>query len=206
MGGELVKTAYAALWHEDARAAAALALGQPTSDDGGSLPAYRGPNSNERAVLIYLCAIAIDTDAPPRYWGGRDAIARHALGRVVPDGDDAESTRARRSIHESVRQAIEALAAWGAIERIGGAFPGRQQEYAIRVAHLYRELSTAQEQLGPFTSCPWPIRKASLRKTQAHLGPETKNTNNQERHQDHLPAATYVLPVDNTQAESGEVA
>ncbi len=195
MGSELVRAAYAAFFFDDEKAALV--------DDPR---VRRGANANERMVLLYMCSIALDDDTPPRYWGGRDSLARHALGRVVPQGDDEASKKARRSIHESVRQALEPLVTWGAIERLGGAYPGRQQEYAICVRELLQRLQMEQGELAPSASSPWPISKERLSKAQGPLGPETKQTNTKREHQDHPGRAPHLAPVERSDHAQTSVA
>lgn len=187
MGSELLKSAYAALWYEDQRASTAG-------------PQYRAPTANNRLVLVYMCSIASDND--PRFWQGREAIARYALGRVVPEGDSDADEKARRSIFETVRQATDPLVVWGALERVGKAFPGRSQEYRLPVHNLLERLRTEQAQLGSSASSPWVIRKESLQKTQAPLVPETKHTKKPRVTPTSPERAPHLQPVDNWEAAS----
>lgn len=186
MGSELIRSAYAALWYEDRRATTAG-------------PQYRAPNMNERAVLIYMCSIASDND--PRYWGGRNALATYALGRHVPESDSPADIKVRRSIYESVRQALDPLVTWGAVERVGDAYPGRAQEYRLPVHNLLARLIDEQALLGPFASCPWPIRKQRLQMTQAPLGPDTKHTKEPRETPTSPRRAPHLQPVDNSEWE-----
>ncbi|PWC04259.1 hypothetical protein [Agromyces badenianii] len=116
------------------------------------LATYRGEpfTSNERQILVYMCSVASDTDTPPRYWGGREALAEVALGRRVPS--DADDAKARRSIFESVRQAVQGLTRRGAIELAATARPGRNQEYVLTVDNSLRPLVFDQAELGPSAS------------------------------------------------------
>lgn len=124
MGGELVRLAYAASFGAD--------------EQGQTL------TMNERGVLLYICSTAHDGDAQPRYWGGRSALARYALGRIVPD-----DAKAARSIFETVRRALDGLVKRGLLERVGDAHPGRNQEYVIRRDALVRLGGMAQSEVGP---------------------------------------------------------
>jgi hypothetical protein len=130
MGGELVRLAFAVSFAEDER-------GTPLT-------------MNERGALLYVCSTAHDADRPPRYWGGRDAIARYALGRRVPDGlPSAELRRAQHSINESVRKAVDGLVKRGMLLRAGEAFPGRNQEYLIQVETMLALGRMEQPEIGP---------------------------------------------------------
>ncbi len=169
MGGQLVKLAYAWSFLQDER-------GAPL-------------NMNERGVLVYMCAVAIDTDDPPRYWAGHDAIARYALGRRVDDTLTAiEAQKQHRSIAESTRRAIRTLEGRGALKRVGGAFPGRNQEYEIRVANLLSDNDT----LGRLTTTDQGIDNERLQTPQSHVRAETKNTNTNREHQDHLNGQPHL--------------
>ena len=163
---------------------------------------------NERAILVFMCSTAHDGDKPPRYWGGRDALARHALGRIVPEeisGDSSEAIEARKareSIHESVRQALAGLVARGFIERIGSAFPGRAQEYAIRVDNL----TSTQGDLRPFSRSPWVNSKMTLVLGQGVLAPETQNTQTPREHPESPGRVPHVRPVSTTEVRANDAA
>lgn len=169
MGGELARAAYAASFQLDER--------------GETL------TMNERAVLVYMCTIAHDSDRPPKYWGGREAIARYALGRTANDNS--------RSTHEIVRRAIDGLYQRGAIDRIGTAYPGRSQEYAITLESLNSLPTMAQRQIGPSATSDWPIDNATLQMAQRHVGPETHKTNTQRKTTDHPDETPHLRPVEN---------
>lgn len=179
MGGELVRLAYTTSFQLDEWQTPLL--------------------SNERAVLVFMCSTAMDGDSPPRYWAGREALARYALGRVVPSDSD-ENKNARRSIFESVRQAVEGLVAKGVIARVGSAYPGRSQEYTITLDQVCKPSAGEQGALVPFASSPCAISKESLSMAQGDIGPETKETQTQRDNPDSSKRAPYVLPVDNTKA------
>lgn len=163
---------------------------------------------NERAILLLMCSTAYDTDKPPRYWRGRDYLARYALGRTVPaeiEGDSPEAIEARRSrdsIHESVRQALSGLIARGFIERLGNAFPGRSQEYAIRVDNL----TSTQGDLRPFARSPWANSKMTLELAQGVHAPETKETQTPRENPESPGRAPYVRPVDTEEVRSDAAA
>jgi hypothetical protein len=150
---------------------------------------------NDRGVLVYMCAVAIDTDDPPRYWGGHDAIARYALGRRVDDTlTAAEAQKQRRSIAESTRRAIKSLVARGALKLVGPgeqghyAFPGHNQEYEIRV----ETLSAVNDTLGHLSTTDQGVVNDRLSMSQSHVGAETKNTNTNREHQDHLTGQPHL--------------
>jgi hypothetical protein len=178
MGGELVRQAYAVTWECD-RLGWVLTM-------------------NERAVLLYMCSRAMDNGQPPVFFEGRDALARRALGRVVPSEDDVTDAaqKERRSIYESVRQAVRTLVLLEAIVRPGAAYPGRSQEYHIAVQTRAFELRRQQAELGSLASRAWVNNKESLLKTQAHIGPktlETLETNSQPKLVTRTP---HVRPVE----------
>ena len=62
-------------------------------------------------VLAYMALISLDKDDPPRYFGGRHALARQALGRrsrgVESELDEADV--------QAVKRAVRALTSAGAI-------------------------------------------------------------------------------------------
>lgn len=146
-----------------------------------------------------MCSTAFDGDKPPRYWGGREAIARYALGRVVP-ADLPENWKARRSLFETVRKAIDGLITKQAIERIGGAFPGRSQEYAITVENLLINATPTQPEVGSFATGAWVNSNERLSMTQRHVGPETQHTQNPRHEPELTRRAPYVRPVERSEA------
>jgi len=177
VGGTLVKLAYAACADEGM-------YGQPLT-------------MNERGVLIYMCAVAMDDAKPPRYWGGRESIIKYALGRDLPakptkGSPDPAAEKLRRSIFE-----IDGLIARKAIERIGEAYPGRNQEYAITVDNLLEVNRPKQGQIGSLASTDWAKNNLSLPKTQPHIGPETKQTNRPTEKPKSSRRAPHFEPVDN---------
>jgi len=184
MGGELVRQAYAASF---------------AADQQGN-----GLTMNERGALLYVCSTAHDSDKPPKFWGGRDSVARYALGRVLPDREDTslEAARARRSIYESVRKALDGLVARGLLQRVGIAHPGRSQEYFVLVDKWLMESLTMQPEIGSSATGDWAMSNVTLQMTQPGIGPETHNTHTQERNPHHLERAPHLLPVE----KNGEAA
>lgn len=87
--------------------------------------------ANERQILVYMASCAHDSDAHPKYWGGRESLAVHALGRRIPDDD-----KGRASVFKSVSKATVSLIKRGAIRAANTARPGRNQEYEITVDSL----------------------------------------------------------------------
>src|SRR3954452_2490781 len=74
-------------------------------------------------VLLYMANVAKDGDTPPRFWGGRDALAL-ALGR-------RPTTKPQQhAAYEAARAAVDELVAVGAIECTGRPRPGRNAEYS----------------------------------------------------------------------------
>lgn len=132
MGGQLVKRAHTAFHLATQR-------GNPFS-------------SNERHVLLYMCAVAMDTDEPPRFWGGREVLAEVALSRKLPPEDGLAE---RRSIFESVRKAVAGLVKRGALEMVGGAHPGRRQEYVLTVDNCLPAEWSLQPQVGSSATSDW---------------------------------------------------
>jgi hypothetical protein len=182
VGGELVRLAYAASRLESVR-------GNPLTP-------------NERAILLYMCAIAHDNDALPRYWGGQDALAEFALGRIVPqrNDDDVDVTKQRRSIHESVRKAVGGLVERGAIERVGEAFPGHSMEHQITVENLLQRPGMEQRHIGSSATTRWVNNNHTLSMTQPHVGPETKETHKTKRTPRSPTGAPHLRPVESGQA------
>src|SRR5690349_10511255 len=125
MGGRLVSSALAASFM-------ALHRGEPLT-------------SNERLVLLTMCANAKDTDNPPRYFGGRELLAELALGRRVPPPSDE---KARRSLFETVRKAVQGLVRRGYITPMGGGYLGQTREYAITVDNLLSPADLDQQEIG----------------------------------------------------------
>jgi hypothetical protein len=83
-------------------------------------------------LLVYMCLRSKDGESPV-YWGGREDLA-FALGRVVPEGDDPESRRARNAAFKAVKDALAVLARRGAISTAERARPGRNAVYRIHLA------------------------------------------------------------------------
>lgn len=111
MGGQLVRKAWAASFHE--------------SDRGRPLTA------NERQILVYMATVAHDSDDHPIYWAGRESLATHALGRVIPN-----DPKQRESLFKSVSIATRSLVSRGAIQLFNTARPGKNQEYELTVDNL----------------------------------------------------------------------
>lgn len=125
MGGQLVKKAYAASFFETAR-------GRPLS-------------ANERQILVYMAATAHDGDPLPIYWGGREPLATHALGRTIPD-----DTNMRESVFKSVSKATRELVKRGAIRLNNSARPGRNQEYVLTVDKLLPAKWVPEPEVPPY--------------------------------------------------------
>lgn len=146
---------------------------------------------NEHAVLIYMCAIAMDGATPPRFWQGREVLAEHALGRAVP-GDPAK----RRSLFESVRKACSGLVERGAIQRLGGGHPGRSVEYALTVENLLPASLRDNVTLGHLQSDVGPLTTSGWQWPNAGLGPKTQETQDQEENPNHQSRPSHLRPVE----------
>lgn len=76
-------------------------------------------------ALAYMALVSLDRDDPPRYWGGRGALAK-ALGLA----DDEAG-------HRAVKRAVAQLVRAGAIKHDGPpAAGGRRAEYVLNVGPL----------------------------------------------------------------------
>lgn len=86
-------------------------------------------------LLAYMALVSLDTDVPPRYFGGYPALAR-ALGRNTPDAFDRHSAtdsqrRAFKADMEAVRNALSPLLAASAVIVDRPEAPGRGPEFAL---------------------------------------------------------------------------
>lgn len=83
-------------------------------------------------LLVYMALRSLDADALPRYWGGRDDLAR-ALGRELPpDTDDSPAAeRQRTAAYKAVKVAVRQLVDCKAIAPLRRAYSGQRQEWAL---------------------------------------------------------------------------
>lgn len=88
-------------------------------------------------LLAYMALVSMDTDNPPKFWGGHSALAR-ALGRNTPDALPINATEAEskawRADMEAVRAAVKALFQNGAISLDQESAPGQNARYALHLA------------------------------------------------------------------------
>ncbi|WP_460774228.1 hypothetical protein [Microbacterium sp. GXF7504] len=109
---------------------------------------------NEARVLAWMALHALDNDARPRYFMGREQTAM-ALGYMVPDEvarDHPEHrgiSRARAAAFRRVSEAISGLAAHRIIHELRSAHSGQRAEHELR---LHRALD-------PVDKCPGCNRK-----------------------------------------------
>ncbi|SKB86180.1 hypothetical protein SAMN05660916_03018 [Arthrobacter sp. 31Cvi3.1E] len=71
-------------------------------------------------ALTYMALVSMDSDNPPTYWGGRDALAE-ALGHTLPaaESEDAEAAaQIREKAYRAVKRALKSLHQEGAIQTI----------------------------------------------------------------------------------------
>ncbi|WP_438353697.1 hypothetical protein [Microbacterium sp. CJ88] len=106
-----------------------------------SFAAERGLGHAETRLLIFMSMKAVDSDAEPRYWAGRDvsAVALGAVPERIRDEWNANPSRkrdldlteaaelARARVQTAVRRLIEA----GAIERASGGYRGSTTVYRL---------------------------------------------------------------------------
>ncbi len=168
MGGQLVKGAFAASFRASQRC-------EPLS-------------ANEMRILAFMAVTAYDVDdehpGPPRYFGGRDALATHALGRVVPaESDDPSAVRRRASIFKSVKVALQMLARRQLIGLDGAAFPGRNQEYVLLVENWPWGGLALERQIPPIGTSDSPIENPTF----PHLESDVPNGGTPDTPQDQEP-------------------
>lgn len=151
-------------------------------------------------LLTFMALTALDADDPPRFWGGRDALAQ-ALGRSVPpepdDDDDSDEAaavrRQRKRAHEAVRIGLKELVATGAVTVAKEARAGRRAEYRLHLtpAHpgsgaLAHPGSAVRDNPGAGPGSP---RTEAL----THPGPEEEGGGPRTpRGQDHLGRSLYL--------------
>lgn len=87
-------------------------------------------------LLTYMALVSMDTDRPPRFWGGYPALAR-AVGRNTPDvlggnATDAEK-KARTADFEAVRIGMRVLLKNEAIALDEAPAPGRNPVYRLNL-------------------------------------------------------------------------
>ena len=85
-------------------------------------------------LLAYMALVSMDTDMPPRFWGGYPSLAR-ALGRNTPDevsknASEAEK-KARNADFEAVRLGMKVLLGSGPVSVLVAGAPGRSTVYAL---------------------------------------------------------------------------
>lgn len=101
-------------------------------------------------ALTFMALRSMDADNPPKYWGGRDAIAE-GLGHTLPaDGDaspEAEEVRSRA--HRSVKRALSVLQNEGAIATVQAAAFRRNAVYEIRLREAVDNSSLGATQTTP---------------------------------------------------------
>ncbi len=85
------------------------------------------PDAAFRA-LVWMCIQSIDQDRPPRYFGGRAALAR-AIGREPAGG--GHLTTADR---QAVTRALRTLRSAGVITPTNSPRPGQSAEYALHLS------------------------------------------------------------------------
>jgi len=83
-------------------------------------------------MLAYMALRSMDSDDPPRFWGGREELA-YAIGRPVPEGKDEAANRERKTIFGAVKDTQRALKARGAITLLKDAGPGQNAVFAINL-------------------------------------------------------------------------
>lgn len=83
-------------------------------------------------VLAYMALVSLDDDNPPRFWGGREALAL-ATGRIVADRltTDPAEIAARRAAFKAVGRMLAALKDAGAITLEAAAHTNRNAVYRL---------------------------------------------------------------------------
>lgn len=85
-------------------------------------------------LLAYMALVSMDTDCPPRFWGGYPSLAR-ALGRNTPDDTPKNPTdgerKARNADFEAVRLGMKVLLESGPVSILVPKAPGRSAVYAL---------------------------------------------------------------------------
>ena len=137
-------------------------------------------------VLAYMALVSMDTDCPPRYWGGYPALAR-AIGRSTSDTFDkasanAAEVRAKKADMEAVRNALGPLLDASVVVMDRPESPGKGPEFAL----LLDERSRRSLLDGPGEVCSRSRR--SLPTVQANpadlggVGGETLQEEQEETH------------------------
>lgn len=86
-------------------------------------------------ALTYMALVSMDSDDPPTYWGGREALAE-ALGHTLPPEDSADAEAAaqvREKAYRAVKRALRSLQQEGAIHTLKPASFRRHAVYEIRL-------------------------------------------------------------------------
>jgi hypothetical protein len=87
-------------------------------------------------LLTFMSLISLDTDMPPRFWGGYPSLAR-ALGRKTPDHPQPDATaaqkKARNADFEAVRIGMKVLTDESAITILVPGAPGRNPIYGLNL-------------------------------------------------------------------------
>lgn len=130
-------------------------------------------------ALTYMALVSRDGDDPPRFYGGRDALAL-AIGRTLTD----ESTdKERNAAYEAVRYATSTLTKHGAIKAANKAHTGRRQEWLLNLLPQNQPGSVDPEPSGLTQDHPgsssrtdpepsWERPRVNLRETQTERAPK----------------------------------
>lgn len=94
-------------------------------------------------ALVYMALVAMDGDAPPLFWQGREALAV-ALGRNTPDKPGDGDSRARRESIDAIRAAdfqavkrvISVLISKGVVAVHQRHAPGRPAVYSLHLDRM----------------------------------------------------------------------
>lgn len=92
-------------------------------------------------ALVYMALVSVDSDAQPRYFGGRESLIKYGLGRQIPDmpaiSDQSpranEFRKARAADYQAAKVAVGQLVKAGVIELSTASAKGQSAEYDLKL-------------------------------------------------------------------------
>jgi hypothetical protein len=163
---------------------------------------------SETLLLVWMAHTALDADVPPRYFAAREHSAV-ALGRLVPDAPDPSSPdaavviRERAAAFQRVKLATQGLVRARAIVSSRRGREGQRAEYKLTFGAVGTGDSEGTESV-PLTgteSVPLSESKTVLHPVRnAYPQGITQEQPRDTRRETPVPAATYVRPVERSEA------